>query len=219
MFSNDANTFLKPNIHQPAAAEVAGKNVNGAILGRQKRSHIVAGRLDAPWYIGIVPLLSFSQWKTEIRCDMAFDQILPVLRSELLPLSIPALADDVYTISMDQVRLAVTRDQIRTAIALTQPMLLHFAQDHESFRNSDPSGNCFLCGPAVHVWPVSITGFPFVLVDPVATHLEWKPCEWIVLGARDHRKNAESDEQTRRSDHPIASPIGNFNMPCRLSPF
>src|SRR5436190_2865344 len=35
-------------------------------------------------------------------------------------------------------------------------------------------------------------------------HLEGKPCQWIVLSARNDRENAECDEQTSRSNHFIA---------------
>src|SRR5436853_5212839 len=67
MFSHDSNALLKPDAHPSAATEMVGKNVNGShILGRQKRSHIIAGRLDAPRSIGIAPLTADLERKTEI---------------------------------------------------------------------------------------------------------------------------------------------------------
>jgi hypothetical protein len=39
----------------------------------------------------------------------------------------------------------------------------------------------------------------------VAAYLEWEPRQWIVLGARDDRENAECDEQASRSIHLIDS--------------
>src|SRR5206468_6281546 len=90
-----------------------------------------------------------------------------------------------------------------TAIVLNQTMLLHFAQHDDTFWNREPTSDRFLARPAVHFWLVPVARFPLVLINPVAAHLEGKPRQRVVLGARDHRKNAECDEQTHRSNHPI----------------
>ena len=67
MFSHDADALLKPDILPSAAAEMAGKNVNGTcILRGQERTHTFAGRLDLPANIIVPPLAAHLQRETEI---------------------------------------------------------------------------------------------------------------------------------------------------------
>jgi hypothetical protein len=54
MLAYHADALLKPDVVRSAAAEMAGKNVNGrCVLGRQKRANSGAGGFDAPGIIGV----------------------------------------------------------------------------------------------------------------------------------------------------------------------
>src|SRR2546425_5161055 len=55
---------------------------------------------------------------------------------------------------------------------------------HVFWVHRDPSANCLLGPPAVHVRSVPVARFRFVFVNPVAEYLEWKPRQRVVLGAR-----------------------------------
>jgi hypothetical protein len=64
----------------------------------------------------VPPLAAHLQSETEIRGERPFAQVLPVFRAKLLRLGLPAAGNHVYTITMDQERLALTRGENSTVI-------------------------------------------------------------------------------------------------------
>src|SRR5207245_3022343 len=40
-----------------------------------------------------------------------------------------------------------------------------------------------------------------MFIHPAAAHLKGKPCQWVFLGARNHREKAQGHGQTTHSNH------------------
>ena len=120
----------------------------------------------------VPPFAAGLQRETEIRRDGAVAQVFPEFRPKFLRLWTPSIADQVYAIATNQVRILRTCDQKATTRTDLISACRRVPEHYDPFRDRHRPGDGFFGGPADNGWPVPVTRFPLVFVKPTTAHLE-----------------------------------------------